>query len=529
MIVGDSENDFKRRNKILESIYNSIDQGVCLHEVIYKDGQAVDYKIVDANPAYEEKLNISVEQAKGSLGSEIYQSDKPPYLERYVEVAETGETKKFEDYFEPLGAYFEITVTSPESGKFITLFDDITDRKKRIKKLEEKKEELNASYQQLEAYSELITAMNDALSTKIEEVNQLNSRFDKMINLVSDLNLADYYDEEKYLSNLLYTAVEILPEADYGSVYMYEGEKVKFIECIGHDVEQLKELEIPADVFYNDQPIQVFNMKKLRAQDRQVMDQETFAKFSRATKETKEIITFDLEIDGQKKAGISIDIAKGNQTSFSEDSQRIFKSFYSLSNTFFKVEDYNILYSKFTKKLITSIVGILEVYDEYTSGHSENVAFTAVDIAEELNLSAEEKDLVYWAGMVHDIGKLLVPLDILNKAGNLTDEEYSTIKKHPVWGYKALKKSSLNNIENYVLHHHENWDGSGYPDGLSGEDIPLLSQVLSVADAWDAMTSNRSYRDALSREKALKEIKDNKGTQFAPEVVEAFLKIKNEI
>ena len=98
---------------------------------------------------------------------------------------------------------------------------------------------------------------------------------------------------------------------------------------------------------------------------------------------------------------------------------------------------------------------------------------------------------------------------------------------HPVWGYEALNKGSLNNIANYVLHHHEKWDGSGYPDGLSGREIPLISQILCVADAWDAMTSDRSYRLALSEEKALTELKDNKGTQFSPKVVEAFLELKS--
>ena len=526
MIKADSSDQCKNRNQILELIYNNIDQGVCLHEVIYEGDQAVDYRIIDVNAAYEDKLNIPVDEAIGSLGSEIYETAPPPYLEEYAEVAESGETKVFEAYFELFEAYFEITVTAPETGKFITLFNDVTKRKRREKELEEKREELNNSYEQLEEYSEEIIAMNDALSDKVEEVNQLNNRFDQMINLVSDLNLADYNNEEKYLSNLLYAAVEILPEADYGSVYIYENETVDFIDCIGHDLEKLKGLKIPADIFHNDEAIQVFNMKKLRAKDRKVMDKETFTKFSEATKKTKEIITFDLEIDGQKKAGISIDIAADSNVVFSEDSQRIFTAFYNLSNTFFKVEDYNILYSKFTKRLITSIVGILEVYDEYTSGHSENVAKTAVNIAEELNLSENKQKLVYWSGMVHDIGKLLVPLEILNKRSSLTDEEYSTIKKHPVWGHDALKKSSLNNIANYILHHHEKWNGSGYPEGLIGEEIPLISQILGVADAWDAMTSDRSYRNALSKEKALKEIKDNKGSQFAPEVVDAFLKIK---
>jgi len=132
----------------------------------------------------------------------------------------------------------------------------------------------------------------------------------------------------------------------------------------------------------------------------------------------------------------------------------------------------------------------------------------------------------YWAGMVHDIGKLLIPLRMINKRTRLDDEEYDLVKKHPVWGSRALSDSPvLRDLSKYVLYHHERWDGSGYPEGLRGEEIQLISQILSAADAWDAMTSNRSYRKSLSKNKAIKELRKNKGTQFSPEVIDVFLEI----
>ena len=108
----------------------------------------------------------------------------------------------------------------------------------------------------------------------------------------------------------------------------------------------------------------------------------------------------------------------------------------------------------------------------------------------------------------------------------MNNEEYKRIKKHPVWGNKALSSSeTLKPISKYILHHHERWDGKGYPEGLKEEEIPVISQILGVADAWDAMLSKRAYRDSLSFEKALKEIKANKGSQFSPQVADAFIKI----
>ena len=179
-----------------------------------------------------------------------------------------------------------------------------------------------------------------------------------------------------------------------------------------------------------------------------------------------------------------------------------------MASSFFSFQRYNKLQGQFTKELIGLIIQIQEMYDRYTRGHFENVAYIASNIAQEMGLSKKEIKDTYWVGMVHDIGKLLVPLHILNKKEALTDSEYELIKKNSYWGYKTLSKSdSLNYIAKYVLHHHERWDGKGYPYVLKGDEIPLISQILAVADVWDAMTSKRAYRNPLSKGEALQEIK----------------------
>jgi PAS domain S-box-containing protein len=138
-----NEKEKNKCNKVLLSIYNNIKQGVCLHELVYKKNKPVDYKIIATNPAYEKILGISSDKAKGSLGSELYGINEAPYLESYAQVAETGKSITIEEYFPPLNKHFNITVTSPEKGKFITLFEDITkrrDTKDRLKKTKERLE-----------------------------------------------------------------------------------------------------------------------------------------------------------------------------------------------------------------------------------------------------------------------------------------------------------------------------------------------------------------------------------------------------
>jgi len=192
-------------------------------------------------------------------------------------------------------------------------------------------------------------------------------------------------------------------------------------------------------------------------------------------------------------------------------------------------EQIRIQQLKFQEELLLSIIQILELYDIYTRGHSENVARFSSLIARKINPDPNWAKEVYWAGLVHDIGKLLVPTQILNKPGRLTDEEYELVKMHPVWGAKVLMTSEkLLEIGRFVLHHHERYDGRGYPDGISGNTIPLASRIICLADAYDAMTSQRSYRTPFTPEQAKEDLIKNKGLQFDPMIVDVFLSLNAE-
>ncbi|MCD6420467.1 MAG: HD domain-containing protein, partial [Synergistetes bacterium] len=175
---------------------------------------------------------------------------------------------------------------------------------------------------------------------------------------------------------------------------------------------------------------------------------------------------------------------------------------------------------------IKALSELIEIKDPYTRGHSLRVAKWSVRIAKEMGISEPYLQRIFLAGLLHDIGKIGVRGAVLNKAGKLTEEEYDEIKKHPVIGANILREvKHLQDIVPVILHHHERWDGRGYPDGLKGTGIPLWSRIMAVADTLDAMTSSRPYRKALSMEDAVEEIKRNAGRQFDPDVVEAFLKI----
>ena len=190
-----------------------------------------------------------------------------------------------------------------------------------------------------------------------------------------------------------------------------------------------------------------------------------------------------------------------------------------------KVEEQTKEIRKVFLGAIKALAFALEAKDKYTAGHSRRVTEIAEAISEELGLSPDAIEDLRWAGLLHDVGKIAIDQLIQNKPGELTPEEYEHIMTHPQVGAGIVKPVVNGKVVEMIEHHHDRYDGSGMNQVVVGEDIPLGARILAVADAFDAMTSDRSYRAAMSIGEALSEIKRCTGTQFDPVVVAAFLKI----
>ncbi|MFH1622558.1 MAG: HD domain-containing phosphohydrolase [Candidatus Omnitrophota bacterium] len=175
---------------------------------------------------------------------------------------------------------------------------------------------------------------------------------------------------------------------------------------------------------------------------------------------------------------------------------------------------------------IMSLVLSQEAKDLFTSGHSERVTKYATELAKELGLPSKEVEVINRAAKLHDIGKIGIRDEILFSKGKLTEEQYNIIKTHPEKGIKIVDPLKfLDKERSIILHHHERFDGKGYPDRLKGKDIPIGARIMAAADSFDAMKSTRPYKQPLSKENIVCEFKDNSGTQFDPEVVKVFLEI----
>ena len=200
-----------------------------------------------------------------------------------------------------------------------------------------------------------------------------------------------------------------------------------------------------------------------------------------------------------------------------------------------KVRQVTTLYEKVNDTYMGAVRALVEAVDErdhYTKTHSENVTKYAVAIAEELGLSQKGIEDTRRASQLHDIGKIGIHDYVLNKKEKLTDEEWKEIKLHPLKAVKILEPLHfLKEIIGIIKHHHERYDGNGYPDNRRGENIPYGARIIAVADSFDAMTTDRPYRKALSRDKAINELKKESGKQFDHHVVQVFLRLleKNQI
>lgn len=179
--------------------------------------------------------------------------------------------------------------------------------------------------------------------------------------------------------------------------------------------------------------------------------------------------------------------------------------------------------------IIRALAYTIDAKDRYTSGHSQRVADYSLAIAKRMGKSEEEQRIIYYAGLLHDVGKIRVPEEVINKPGKLTEDEFEQIKVHPISGYHILKGiHDDEQIAQGAKYHHERYDGNGYPNGLEGENIPEISRIIGVADAYDAMASDRSYRNALPQEKVRSEIEKGRGQQFDKEIADIMIQMIDE-
>ena len=365
---------------------------------------------------------------------------------------------------------------------------------------------------------------NQLLMNSSQAIQEYSSNMEELITITSRICESALKRDREFLKDLLEMLLTLIDKADYGSISIVDGEDWKFVWSVGHDMEILRTLDLKKQhLIQGDTGAVIIDVM---AENESIIPEDLLNQMQKATLPIKSSILSALVFHKRVLGSLSLDIAQESDQEFTENEVKIVNAFSNIASAFITMQSYMKEQEQFQKDLITALINLLEIHDPYTKGHSINVANYAVKIAEEMGLEEETISSIFWAGMVHDVGKILVPATILVKPSALTEDEFDLIQNHPIWGANVLGIfDALEDVSLYVRHHHERWDGKGYPDQLEKEAIPLPSRILNLADAFDAMTSERPYRNPFSSSEAYEEVLRCSGTQFDPKIVEAFRKI----
>ncbi len=379
---------------------------------------------------------------------------------------------------------------------------------------------LKVKNEELEQNRKILKEFNERLEEKVshrtQELKNSKDQLSVLYQISRTVNSTLKLDD--ILQTILDFSIKI-SNADRGSIMLLDKKNHIFFVKIPYDKSEKNIDKIIFPENENTVGWVVKNKKPLYIED--LENDKQFTKIEVIHRRIKQL--FIIPVIVKEKV---IGIINLENTSLTPETIDLLKSFAEGAAT--AINNAN-LYQKIQEsyfEIVKALAHAIEAKDPYTHGHSARVVEYANSIAQKMNLQEEEKELLKYAAILHDIGKIGVSGLILNAPRNLTDEEYNEIKKHPSIGENIIQHVTLlKPIKPIILHHHEWYNGNGYPHGLSGEKIPLCSRILAVADVYDAIKSDRPYRKALTDDAVIRELKNGSGTQFDPKIVEIFLEI----
>ncbi len=455
-------------------LYMAMSQGLALHEIITDEaGKPVDYVFLDINESYTHLLGVTREMCIGKRITEVMPEVEQYWIDVFGQVTLTREPMYYENFLKTTGRYYATYSYSPKERQFAVLVSDITERKNN----EEMLRHLSYHDQLTELYNRrffeeelkrLDTPRNLPISIIMADINGL-----KLINDSFGHTIGD-----EYLISL-----------------------ARILKCA------CRADEIIARLGGDEFGIVLVNTDAAEA--------------SIIVNRLKDLIS------NTKVAGIILSVSFGCETKE--------KAEQSLSETIASAENHMYAHkiverASMRSKTVEMIMSALFEKSDREAQHSQRVSELCEAIAIRMNFDYDDVEQIRMAGLVHDIGKIGINEAILNKNAVLDENEWVSMKRHPEAGWRILStKVEFSDVAQFALCHHERFDGNGYPKGLKGEEIPIQARIIAIADAFDAMTSERSYRKPLSFDIAIQEIKKCSGSQFDPRIVDVFIEIVSEI
>lgn len=359
-------------------------------------------------------------------------------------------------------------------------------------------------------------------------LRKMNDRI-KRLSILSETStlISSTLDLEQLLRIIMEKLKEVM-EAEASSIFQIDEQtnELYFLVATGEKGKEAKEIRVPwgkGIVGWTAKQGSILNVPDVRK------DKRFFTGVDKKTKwETRSILAVPLKVKG-KVIGVAEVLNKIGDKPFSKQDEKLFSA---ITKQAAIAIDNARLYtdlSELFKNSIRALINAVEAKDKYTRGHTERVTKYSLMLAKQLNLPPSELQRIELSALLHDIGKIGIPDKILLKPGKLTRKEFEIIKEHPARGVIIMKPiKQLDMVLEGIKYHHEWLNGKGYPDGLKGDKIPLVARIITVGDAYDAMTTDRPYRKALSKKEAIRRLKKDSKTQFDPKLVKVFIKCVEE-
>ncbi len=558
-------------------LFDEMLEGFAVHEIIVDaDGVPVDYRFLDVNPAFERQTGLVRREIIGRTVREVIPGIEGEWIERYGRVALTSEPVTFTLPASDLGKTYQVRAFSPKPGYFATVFNDVTDYENAARALRTEEETYRELYERSPIGYESLDADGNIIIVNQAWLDVLGYSADEVIGHPFAEFLAPGY-AEKFCdlfasfkaAGKTHIEVEMLHKdgtprfvAFDGRIGLDENGNFKQTHCVMQDLterhrieEVRRQIEEQHKSTITDAPIPMM----VHAEDGEVIQinnawQEltgytpeqiptvaawTSLAYGPRSDSMQDNISRLYELTGRISEGeFPIRTATGQERIWefhsapmgrTPDGRRLVVSMATDMTDRKEFETELLTSKKRLEQMVLDVVAtmgrIVEKRDPYTQGHEVRVAALSSRIAEEMGLPERDIDDIEMAALVHDIGKLAVPAEILTKPGKLSEAEFALIREHPAEGHEILKQIVFPSpVAEIALRHHERMDGSGYPGGLAGDDIPLVARIVAVADVVEAMSSHRPYRPAVGLEAAMDELRACP-EKYDPVVVEACLRL----
>ena len=564
-----------------QTLFREMLDGFALHEIICdEDGKPSDYRFLAVNPAFERMTGFKAKEMLGKTVLTVMPGTEPSWIEAYGKVALTGEPAFFENFSSEVGKHFLVSAFSPEPNKFACIFSDITDLKR-------SEEELAANYLLLSMAGRTarfggwvvdLTSNVSTWSDAVADIHEMPRGFSPLV----EEGISFYHpDWQQRISEVFADcALKGIPYDEEMEVVTGSGKRV-WVRTSGEAVRDGSGKIIKVQGSFQD----ISQSKKAEAAIRESEHRfRTLANSGRAMIWTSGLDkkcdyfnqpwldftgrSLEQEIGDGWVEGVHPDDLQFCVNTYTKafDTRKSFSMVYRLRRndgefrwilddgmprygtegvflgfighcldiTERKVAEDALKETlgrlrRLTGSVIQVIVMAVESRDPYTAGHQRRVGDLARSIASEMGIPLQDSEGIRVAGIIHDLGKISIPSEILSKPRKLNDTEFALVKEHPQRGYDILKSVDFDwPVAEMILQHHERLNGSGYPRGLKGEEITQGAKIIAVADVVEAMASHRPYRPTLGLDAALEEISLNRGTLFDTDVVEACLRLFRE-